>query len=118
MLNRMFAHRQSAAMLVRMPQRNFSLLVPLQKAAPLPADAVSHEMTEAHTSALAEEYRKFNEDCDQQRETMNSNLIENILPNIQDWEQSAELIDLKKAFTFSSFEEAQAFCQHVTVVAN
>ena len=43
-------------MLVRMPQRNFSLLTPLQQAAKIPADATSLELTEEHYDELQAYY--------------------------------------------------------------
>jgi len=50
---------------------------------------------------------------------MNENLINNIIQRdgIKGWATAENLDDLTKSFEFSSFEQCQAFCQNVGVIA-
>lgn len=51
---------------------------------------------------------------------MNQNLIENIIQRggTEGWTTAENLDDLKKSFTFATFEQCQNFCQNVGVIAN
>ena len=98
--------RQTKAMIVNMPARNFSLLAPLQSKSLPPADVVSAPLTEAALKKQTEDYDKFNEDCERELDAMNSNLIENIVQRggTSGWDTAEDYSSLSKSFEFSSFE--------------
>merc|ERR1740130_1009572 len=120
MFNRMLAKQSVAAMLVKAPVRSFSLLMPLQPSSlAVPAEIISPALTIQACEELSAKYAKYNEECSQELATMNENLIDNIIKRdgIKGWETAENLDDLTKSFEFASFEQCQAFCQNVGVIA-
>ena len=100
--------------------RQFSLLVPLQVKANLPAELQNSPLTDRYFNDLKAEYAKFNANCQVELQEMNQNVIYNIINRggVNGWTTADNLDDLKRSFTFSSFEQAQAFCQEVAKVSN
>ena len=76
-------------------------------------------MTKEACAELSAKYAKYNEECAKELATMNENLINNIIQRdgIKGWATAENLDDLTKSFEFSSFEQCQAFCQNVGVIA-
>ena len=62
-----------------------------------------------------DEHEKFNEECRTEVVTMNSNLISNVVARggVSGWDICEQGTDMRRSFEFSSFEQAQAFCQNV-----
>ena len=70
-VNRLARRQMSAAMLINMPTRKFSLLVPMDQRASAPEEV---ENTPIHDAALANQqafYKEYNESCYTQLEEMN-----------------------------------------------
>jgi hypothetical protein len=93
-------------------KRQFSLLVPLQTKANLPAEIQNTPLTDRYFNDLKAQYATFNAACHVELQEMNQNLIYNIINRggINGWTTAENLDDLKRSFTFTSFEQAQAFC--------
>lgn len=106
MLNRLVQRQMSAAMLVKTPTRQFSLLVPLNVQQSAPAELMFTPLTIAASDALQQAYTEFNASCASQLEEMNKNVISNIIARggNNGWETAENLDDLKKSFNFDSFE--------------
>ena len=115
---RLLASQQSK--LTKVAQRQFSLLVPLQAKAEVPAEVSNHPLTDEYFRELTQMHNEYNVDCQNQLKEMNENLITNIIQRggNDGWEVQEDFSKMTKKFEFKSFEQAQAFVQHVSKVCN
>jgi hypothetical protein len=106
-------------MMLLKPTRGFtSLLMPLPlhpNQVSVPAEIENPLQSTAAYVQLQLRHSLFNEECARQLEEMNKNVISNIISRggNKGWTTADNLDDLTKQFHFTSFEAAQAFCQHV-----
>ena len=117
MLNRF---RVASRSMVIMPQRQFSLLVPIT---PTPRPSAEHfefPISEKFFRELEEKYAAFNEACKAELQMMNQNIITDIMDRggHDGWETQESLDYMSKSFDFNSFEEANTFVQHVSKFCN
>ena len=106
--------------LTRQSARNFSLLVPLQTRAEVPAEVLSTPVSDKYFADLEASYAQFNENCLSELQEMNQNMITNIMNRggHDGWETAENLDYMRKSFEFRSFEEANHFIQGVAKTAN
>lgn len=66
---------------------------------------------------LERKWNAYNAGAKEELKEMNQNKITNIIDRggIDDWETAPDLSSLKRAFAFTSFEQAQYFIQHVGI---
>jgi len=102
--------------------RHFGLLVPLRQpeTAATIADQLKYPLTEKYFKDLEAKYEAFNESCKAELQEMNQNIITDIIDRggHEGWETEANLNYMQKSFNFKSFEEANAFVQHVSKFCN
>ena len=120
MLGRMMASGARSAQIAKFNSRQFSLLVPLQAKAQVPAEVQNTPLTNAFFADLEQKHTEYNESCKAQLKEMNQNLITNIIERggNDGWDVKEDLSNMTKSFEFTSFEQAQEFCQHVSKFCN
>jgi 4a-hydroxytetrahydrobiopterin dehydratase len=107
------------AVLSKPTARNFALLVPVTRPQKeLPMDVQTTPLSDEFYGKLAAEYAAFNDNCKNELQEMNKNIIENIVDRggNDGWDTTEDR--MTKAFEFSSFEQCQAFCTAVSMEAN
>jgi 4a-hydroxytetrahydrobiopterin dehydratase len=100
--------------------RPFSLLVPLQSRAEMPADLMTTPLSDAAFAKLDAEHAAFNELCATQLQEMNDNLYDNIVARggFEGWTLAEDNSCMTKSFHFASFEDANIFVQAVGHIAD